>query len=344
MAFTRKTRLPLVLLAVAVLAATFMAGRAVAGFANTTDNPGNSVTAATDFRAPTVSATVIAKTTGYVDSFIKQNGTYRVYANVTDTGNPASGVNTVTANVSNITAGQTAAALSSGSFSYGGVSYNYRSAQLTADNPLSAGSKSYTLTETDNASNSGTTNGSVTVDNTAPTASDVQATNDSGGTVGKAEQNDKVTFTFSEPMDPDSIFSGWTGSSTNVTVRISHNLNLLGLGSRDHLRVYDSSNSSQIATLGAVDLGRSDYVAGVTCALGGNIYFGASGTASTMVMSGSTVTVTLGNGTADLLCSAGTAAGTGTMNWGSSTSPYDRAANAATGNTATESGSADKEF
>ena len=70
--------------------------------------------------------------TGGVGGFIKKGGTYYVYANVTDTGNPASGVSTVNANVSAITSGSTAATLTAGTFTVDGVSYNRRSASLTA--------------------------------------------------------------------------------------------------------------------------------------------------------------------------------------------------------------------
>ena len=93
-----------------------------------------------DTVAPSVTAAAIAKTQGGTAGFIKQGGTYYVYANVTDGG---SGVATATANVSTVTTGQTAAALSSGSFTVGGVTYNYRSAQLTANATLTAGAKAF---------------------------------------------------------------------------------------------------------------------------------------------------------------------------------------------------------
>ena len=65
--------------------------------------------------------------------FVKQGQSYFVYANVSDTGNPASGVSTVTANVCNVTSTScSAVALASGSFTVNSVSYNYRSAALTA--------------------------------------------------------------------------------------------------------------------------------------------------------------------------------------------------------------------
>ena len=56
------------------------------------------------------------------------------------------------------------------SCSAGGVAHGFTSAATTANATLSAGSKTYTLTATDNAGNATTTsNQTVTVDNTAPT-------------------------------------------------------------------------------------------------------------------------------------------------------------------------------
>src|SRR5207249_4794019 len=96
-------------------------GGAWAAFSSTTSNTGNSFSAAADLTAPSASSTVIARTTGYLAGKIKQGGTYYVYANVTDSGNPASGVNSVHADVSNITTASTSITLSSGSFSVNGV-------------------------------------------------------------------------------------------------------------------------------------------------------------------------------------------------------------------------------
>src|SRR5205823_10864780 len=90
----------------------------------------------------------------------------------------------------------------------GNVSNDYRSAVSTANAVLPAGSKTFTITATDVANNSTTQSGfSVTVDNTAPTASDIQTTNVSAGTSGLAETWDTMVFTFAEPIDPSSIVS-----------------------------------------------------------------------------------------------------------------------------------------
>jgi hypothetical protein len=287
---------------------------------------GNSITAATDFRAPTVSASTLAKTGGGTTGQIKKGGTYYAYANVSDTGNPASGVATVTANVSTITAGSTAVALSAGSFTAGGVSYGYRSAALTAGTGLAAGSYSYSLTTTDTAGNSKTHSGySVVVDNTVPAGTDVQTAN-GGTTNGLAQAGDSISFSFSKAIDPNSIRSGWSGSSTNVVLRLNN-----GSGSsNDTVTVYNATNATQLP-LGSVNLGRTDYTSA-------NITFGATGTASAMTMSGNTITITLGTQSA----AATTAAATGTMTWTPSASATDPAGNGTATAAVTET--ADKEF
>jgi hypothetical protein len=283
------------------------------------------VTVYIDTVAPTVSATVVAKTQGGTTGYIKQGGTYYVYANVTDGGTPTSGVQTVTANVSSLSSGQTAVALSSGSFTAGGTSYGYRSASLTASNPLAAGSASYSITSTDSAGNFGTQSSfSVTVDNTAPSGSDVQTANAAGGTQGKPESGDSIIFSFSETIDPNSILAGWNGTSTSVTVRLVD-----GGGGSDTLQVWNAANTAQLP-LGQINLGRKDYVTA-------SVNF----TSSSMVESGTTITIALGTASGS---SVGTAAANGTMAWTPSASATDRAGNACSTASVTESAAADKDF
>ena len=151
---------------------------------------------------PSVSSTVISKTTPYLPGFIRQGGTYFVYANVPTAGCAPSGIASVTANVSTVTTGATAVALVAGSYTVGGVAYNYRSASRTANAALAAGAKAYTITSTDVATNSQTQTGySVTVDNTRPTGSTVQTANGSAAP-GRPEAGDTVTYTYSEAIDP----------------------------------------------------------------------------------------------------------------------------------------------
>lgn len=338
----RRRPIAAVLLAVAGAAVALTAMQPTfAAFASRSENGGNSVAAAADFRAPQVTAVALGKSSGGSPGFVKQGGGYFIYANVAaDTGNPASGIAGVSANVAALTAGATAVTLTAGSFSAGGTSYGYRSGALTADAVLAEGAKAFTVTATDNAANTAGLGGAATVDNTAPKAADVQTTN--AGTNGLAEQNDTLVLSFSEPVEPESVLAGWNGTATSVVVRVADN-GLLGLPTgNDSVQIFNAANTVALP-LGAVDLGRSDYVAGL---LGGNVRFGATGTASTMTLSGNVLTVVLGtyNSTIIVDPARGTAAGTGTAVWTPTAAPYDRAANPISTAPATESGAADKEF
>jgi hypothetical protein len=279
-----------------------------------------------DTTPPTVSAAVINKFSGNIPGYLKQGGQYYVYANVADPGIYATGVASVTADVSNITTGTTTASMTAGSYSVAGVSYNYRSSLLTANAVLLAGSTSFTITAKDVANNSTTQGGfPVTVDITAPTATDIQTANVIGGTIGLAETGDSMTFTFSEPIDPNSVIAGWDGGSMTVTLRLINGTT----GSNDSVAIYNQANTTQLP-LGSVDLGRKGYT-------NANVNF----TGSTMVMSGSTIKVTLGTASGS---GAQTVGNNSTTTWTPSTTPTDRAANACLATPAVESGAADKEF
>lgn len=322
----RRRRLAAAALLAALLCAGATAGTVWAVYSGNAASDGNELVAAPDWAPPTASASVIGKSQGGVPGYVKQGGTYMVYANVSDTGAPASGIASVTANASTITTGQSAAALSAGSFTIGGTAYSHRSGTLTANASLAAATYSYSLTSKDLAGNSGTQSGyTVVVDNTAPTATDIQTTNKSGNVAGRPDIGDTVVYTFSEPIDPHSVLANWTGAATSVVVRITN-------ASGDPLTVFNAANATQLP-LGSVNLGRTDYVSA-------NATFGASGTASTMVQSGNAITVTLGTASAGPT----TAATTGTMTWTPSASAYDRAANAQTTTARAETGTADRDF
>lgn len=275
---------------------------------------------------PSVSSTVISKTTPYLPGFIRQGRTYFVYANVADGGCAPSGIATVTANVATVTTGATAVALVAGSYTVGGVAYNYRSASRTANAALAEGAKAYTITSTDVATNSQTQSGySVTVDNTRPTGSTVQTAN-GGTTAGRPEAGDSVTYTYSEAIDPQTVLAGWTGASTNVVVRITNN------GGGDRLTIRNAANTAQLP-IGSVNLIGTAYVTATRD-------FGATGTASTMVLSGATITITLGTPSG----ATGTQATTGTMAWTPTATVTDPAGNTCMTTVANETGAADVEF
>jgi hypothetical protein len=310
----------------AVVLALACAAIAWAAYSGNATSSGNELVAAADWAPPTAAATVIGKTQGGVPGYIRQGGTYNVYANVSDSGGPPSGISTVTANASAITTGQTAAALAAGSFSIGGAAYSYRTANLTANASLAAGTYNYSLTSKDAAANGGTQSGyTVIVDNSAPTAADVQTTNKTGNIAGRPEIGDTLALSFSEPIDAHSILANWTGASTAVVVRIANGVN-------DTLTVYNATNTT-LLPLGSVNLGRTDYVNAATT-------FGASGTASTMVQSASAITLTLGTASSGPT----TASTNGTMTWTPSASAYDRAGNAETTTARSEATPADRDF
>jgi hypothetical protein len=299
---------------------------AAALLTDTESNPATFTTAANfDVMPPTIPSSVISKTVPYLPGYVRQGGTYYVYANASDAGGLAS----VRADVSTLTAGQTSVALVAGAYTAGGVAYTYRSASLTADAVITAGVKAYTVAATDNASNVTTVGFTVTVDNTAPTGTDVQTANGST-TAGKPELGDTLTLTFSEVIDPESIQAAWTGSSTSVVVRITNGF--LGLAP-DVLTIRNAANSAQLP-LGDIDLIGTGYVTATRD-------FGASGTASSMVASGNSIIIMLGTPSAG----TGTQGGAGlNMSWTPSATATDRAGNACLTTPVTESGALDLEF
>ena len=132
------------------------------------------------------------------------------------------------------------------------------------------GSDSFTYTANDGTLNSNTATVTIT-DNIAPTAVDVQATNTSGQTPRRLDQGDTIVFTFSEPIDPNSIVAGWDGTgSTPVVIRLSDTQLL----EDDEILVYNAANSAQLP-LGVVDLDRTDYVGALFGE--GNVTYGATG-------------------------------------------------------------------
>ena len=264
MRFGAQIALSLVALAACVLAVGFSA----ASFTDSKQNP-QTVTAIADWTAPSAEASTIAPTSGGTAGYLKSaKPTYYVYAKVSDSGNPASGIASVKANVNNLTSGQTAVALTAGSYSVGGVSYNYRSASLTAGT-LSAGSKTYSLALADKAENTSSAEFSVTV-LSGFAASSFATTNVSGGNEGKPEKGDTAIFTYNSQPLPSSIVSGWSGAApVSVTATITQS------SSNDTLTVSG-------ATLGTVEL-KGNYVSKTV-----------SFTSSSLTLEGNSIVLTLG--------------------------------------------------
>jgi chitinase len=164
----------------------------------------------------------------------------------------------------------------------------------------------------------------VTVDNTAPTATNVQAAN--GGTAGRIDAGDTVAFTWSEPMAPASIMTGWTGTSQAIRVRIND------AGATDTLDLYDSTGATRLNVMSAAQALRlqADYVSATT-------NFNA-----TMVMSGNTATITIGTMITGTIRTG--VATTANMIWTPSATATDVVGNATAATAVTETGPLDRDF
>jgi hypothetical protein len=315
----------------AIVVATAIALGALTGtvfaFSGQAGNHNNEITGAPDWVPPATSRAVVQKAEGGTPGFIRQGAGFRILAQVTDSGNPASGV----ASAKGLISGRADATLSSGSFTAGGLTYNQRSGLETLASPTAAGSYALGVGATDAAGNSATQGGfSFVVDNTVPTATNIETVNRTGGTAGRPEVGDSAVFTTSEQLDPYSLISNWDGSgSQNVVVRINNNA---AAGSNDQLVVYNAANSAALP-LGSVNLGRNNYVSA-------NVTFGASGTASTMTQSGGVVTVTFGT----LAGTTSTVTNNAALAWTPSTTAFDRAGNLMSATVANESGTNDRNF
>jgi hypothetical protein len=146
----------------------------------------------------------------------------------------------------------------------------------TLTTALAVGTYTAQATQTDTAGNTGkSTANTFTVDTTKPGAAGIVATNKAGGTAGKIENGDTLTFTYSEPITAASVWTGWNGASTPVNVTFTNS------SSADTVTVVS-------ATTGTIKLG--------TVATNGNYVSANTTFGSTMVRSadGASIVVTLG--------------------------------------------------
>jgi hypothetical protein len=170
-----------------------------------------------------------------------------------------------------------------------------------------------------NVTNSSTVSNRI-VDNAAPTATDIQTANKTGGTAATAEQGDTMTFTFSEQIAPGTIVAGWNGTGTQ-TVTVT-------LDTGNHLTITGATLIN-----GFVTLGGAGYVQ-----VGKTVVFSNS----TISQSGSTVTLTLGIPDKPQFLTTGSA---GNSSWPVAVGLTDIAGNTlVTPVTKTETGGTDAEF
>jgi hypothetical protein len=161
----------------------------------------------------------------------------------------------------------------------------------------------------------------ITVDNVAPTAVDIQALN--GGTANTMDAGDTLTFTYSEPILPSSLLSGWDGTATAVTVRVTN------AGANDTLEIYNAPNTTKVNLTAA------------PMALSRDVVSTNSTFSATMRRSGNAIVVTLG-----ALTSGAVKNGVkkGAMTWTPSAAATDLAGNAASVAAVTETGAVDRDF
>ena len=163
----------------------------------------------------------------------------------------------------------------------------------------------------------------ITIDNTAPTAADVQATN-GGATPGRLEPGDAVTLTWSEPIAPASVLAGWNGSDQAILIRVTD------AAANDQLDFYDSTGTTRLALVAtAADL-----------KLGADFVTATADFDATMKLSGNAVMITLGAQRSGTL----TTAIAGTMTWRPSAGVTDLLGNPSTTSLRTETGAGDVDF
>ena len=139
--------------------ACLVAAAAYGAFTSTRTNP-QTLTSVPDFLPPVAAR---AQVVGDVPGIVYPGRQYRVYAQVADQGNPPAGVQTVKADVTSL-GGSAALSLAAGSFTAGGISYNYGSSAQTAPAGVTTGpTRPYGLTMTDALSQSSTQSFTVSV-------------------------------------------------------------------------------------------------------------------------------------------------------------------------------------
>lgn len=173
------------------------------------------------------------------------------------------------------------------------------------------------------------------VDNAPLRANDVQVAN--GGTLGRVDAGDVVTFTYDGPVNLGTLASGWTGTPRQVGVRLRDGGALGGAGGEDVLDVLDSDLKTAV-NLGTVNT-RGNYVknTGVT--------FLATMTSETVTVNGVSATrVVLRLDSVSGNDGRRTARGTRTMTWSPSTVAKGTSGLAVAATPVDELGTLDRDF
>lgn len=299
-------------------------GGTYAAFSSQATSTSNTIAAHPDWLAPALTSHALVKTSGGVANFVKPSGTFRVCGHVgADPGKPATGLKDVIADLG----GQGTVALTAGSAAPCTAAHTHQSASVTATTAVPLGQTTtinVVTTVRDNGLNATTVTTPVVVDNDAPAPADVTTTN--GGILNKPDAGDTITFTFDEPVDPDSIIDGWDGAQART---ITVNGTSAG-GGNDRLAF-----SVPIVAAGNYLTIRNDYVTDPV-----------EYANSTIVAAGSPLgtqyRVTLG--TMSNVSATRTRTSSTAMTWATSGATWDRAGNAVPAVPFNEPGLADTEF
>jgi hypothetical protein len=276
----------------ALMAAVAAVQGSQAAFTASATNAGSSFATAADWDAPAVTLTTPADGSATNDTTPTLSGA---------AGNVTGDSTTVTVKIYSGSSA-TGTALQTKTVTRSGATWT------TTASTLAAGTYTAQATQTDTAGNTGTSSANTfTVDTTKPTVSGVSAANKTGGTAGKIEAGDTITFSFSEAIAPASVLSGWDGTSTAVKLRFTNS-------TTDSFTVLDNNSLTNVH-LGSV-------------ATQGNYVTTTTTFSATMAMSadGKSVVVTLGT-PSNVATTANTAKN---MVWTFSTSITDLAGNTIT--------------
>ena len=181
----------------------------------------------------------------------------------------------------------------------------------TLTTALAQGTYTARATQTDAGGNAGAATVTFTVDTTAPTPVAISAANAAGGTRGRLDPGDSITYTFSEPIVPASVLSTFGGGTTSAPVQVF----FYNSGSSDYLAVLDESGQQNVKV--------DSYVATNASLVTANVLWPATLTQSA---DGTSFTITLGPAPASGVKT--TVNGAKNMAWTSKAGPADRAGNA----------------
>jgi chitinase len=162
------------------------------------------------------------------------------------------------------------------------------------------------------------------IDNTHPTAASVNAAN--GGTAGRIDSGDTLTFTWSEPMAPASILTGWSGGAQPIRIRVND------AGGADTLDLYDATGTTKLNVTSAAQALRlnANWV-------GSTVWLDGS-----MTMAGNGIVVTVGSLVSGTINTGVTT--TANLQWTSTATTTDVAGNSTTVSTVNETGATDRDF